>query len=407
VTVSIQAVEILKPGTFWDATGQKVVLTLDDLKELAAGYDPELQDAPLVVGHPKLDDPQYGRIQTLRLDGEVLLADLDQVDPEFAETLKQGRFNKRSLAFFGRRSKGNPKPGSLYPKHLGLLGAKAPAVKGLKPIQFAAADDATVIELAGPGWRLSQPASPADQYLAHPVRRALRSLADLFTRRREAVIEKDSIEAADKEVPAYAIDDLRAAAAEIEAGRAPEEAAPLSAPSTCEVSMPTPEELAARQAELDAQKAALDAQKKTLDDREAELAAAETQARRRDDEAYVDGLIKEGRLRPTERVDVLAELAALDDGEPTIQLAAAEDGKPVRLTPRQAYRRRLAQGPRLVELGEVAGGGADAQGVVAFAAPDGFEIDRGRLEIHQRAKAYQAAHPGTDYLAAVKAVGGK
>ena len=42
----------------------------------------------------------------------------------------------------------------------------------------------------------------------------------------------------------------------------------------------------------------------------------------------------------------------------------------------------------------------------AFAAPAGYVADPDRLDVHQRALAYQSKHPNTDYLTAVRAVGG-
>jgi hypothetical protein len=56
-----------------------------------------------------------------------------------------------------------------------------------------------------------------------------------------------------------------------------------------------------------------------------------------------------------------------------------------------------------VEFAEVAGHQKSAA-AVEFAAPDNLGVDASRLELHSQAIAYQAAHPGTDYVAAVKAV---
>jgi hypothetical protein len=59
--------------------------------------------------------------------------------------------------------------------------------------------------------------------------------------------------------------------------------------------------------------------------------------------------------------------------------------------------------PKRVEFREVAGH-QKAAPAVEFAAPDNLGVDASRLELHSQAVAYQAAHPGTDYVAAVKAV---
>ena len=41
-----------------------------------------------------------------------------------------------SISLFLPKSSANPKPGKLYLKHVGFLGAAAPAVPGLKPVKF-------------------------------------------------------------------------------------------------------------------------------------------------------------------------------------------------------------------------------------------------------------------------------
>lgn len=396
VNVTVSDVEILKPGTYWDANGNKVVVTAADVAELAAAYDPALLDAPAVVGHPKINHPAYGWMRNLRLDGEVLLCDLVDVDPEFADTLKAKRYKHRSLAYFGRTSKGNPKPGTLYPKHLGLLGAKAPAVKGLKEIALAADDDeAIVIELASPSW-------------SWRLNYALRTIADTFRRQREAAIADGGVDAGDRLVPAYVIDELTSAANQIDADIIAEAdaASPhFSAPDNQGGQMATPEDIAAREAALAQREAALAAREKSIGDKEVALAAAETQVRRKDDTELVDKLIAEGRLRPTEKSDVLAELAALDDVDTTIELSGPEDGQKVKLTPRDALRRRLSAAPKLVELGAHHDkGGPGADGVIEFAAPDGYVVNPTTLDLHSRVIGYQKAHPGTDYPTALAAV---
>jgi hypothetical protein len=106
---------------------------------MAETYNPESHHAPIVVGHPKDNDPAFGWIKALKVDGSTLLALPEQVAPEFAELVKAGRYKKRSI--------------SLYPdgtlRHVGFLGAQPPAVKGLKDIAFAGAS-ADIYEFADP-----------------------------------------------------------------------------------------------------------------------------------------------------------------------------------------------------------------------------------------------------------------
>lgn len=396
--VTITGIEVLRPGSYTDAHGRAVVITAAHVAEMAAAYDPDLQDAPAVVGHPKMDDPAYGWLRNPRVEGGVLLCDACDVDPAFAQTLKDKRYKHKSLSFYLPDSPGNPKPGKHYIKHLGLLGARAPAVRGLKPIQMAAGDDAVIIELGAPDWSWRLP-------------QVVRTVAQMFGRLRDQTIAKDGIEAADRLISTWDLDSLQAAAADIDASRHAEDASPpnFASPTNHEGGlMATQDDLAAREAALKEREAALASQEKALNDRAVALAAAEAEAHRKVDEAFVDGLIGEGRLRPTERVEVLAELAAMDDSTATIELAAADGGAATRLTPRAAYCRRLSAAAPLVALGEHRDpGGPEKGGAVEFAAPSGVEVDAAGLDLHRKAVAYQAAHPGTDYMAAVKAVGGR
>ena len=346
-TVTLTAVEILRPGTYTDAHGRNVTVTAADLVEMASAYDPALREAPAVVGHPKMDDPAYGWMRDLRVEDEVLLCDLDGVDPEFAASLKAGRYKNRSLSFYQPRTKGNPKPGKHYPKHLGLLGARAPAVPGLKPIAFGEGDDdAVVIDLCAADSRMPW---------------ALRSIASGFGRFRDWLIAEKGLDEADKILPSYLADDLRSTAAAIDADVMAEERESEPAPSFSNPETGGPmanEDLAAREAALAQREADLIAREKGIKDKEV---AAEDKARHDDDAAFVDALIKDGRLRPTDKTDVLAELAAMDDGAATIELAAGDDGAPVKLSAHGAYRRRLQAAPKLVELGEIDAGEPPAE----------------------------------------------
>lgn len=154
---------IFKPGTFTATQGQTLTFSAQDLQATAHGYDPAKHEAPLVVGHPELNEPAYGWVKTLTFTDGALLAEPDQVMPEFAEMVHAGRFKKISAAFFTPTAPNNPTPGAYYLRHVGFLGAAAPAVKGLRPPRFAAADaaqDIVTIEFAQP--EPSMPETPDD-----------------------------------------------------------------------------------------------------------------------------------------------------------------------------------------------------------------------------------------------------
>lgn len=138
-------IRIMKPGTFTDVKGKTVTFTPADLQQIVDTYDAAEYPAPLVVGHPKTDDPAMGWVKGLGLrDGEIV-AEPDQVDPAFAEAVNAGRFRKISASFYSPTSAANPVPGGYYLKHIGFLGAAAPAIKGLGTVAFAdGADDDTL-----------------------------------------------------------------------------------------------------------------------------------------------------------------------------------------------------------------------------------------------------------------------
>jgi hypothetical protein len=130
-------VEIFRGGKQTDSTGLEH--DGDQLIDRAvATFNAARHEPPAVIGHPKMDDPAYGWVSGLKsevMDGtKRLYARFRDVVPEFAAAVAAGLYKKRSAAFYN--------DGSL--RHVGFLGAQAPAVKGLANIKFAD-DDAPMI----------------------------------------------------------------------------------------------------------------------------------------------------------------------------------------------------------------------------------------------------------------------
>ncbi|WDF73490.1 hypothetical protein [Novosphingobium sp. KACC 22771] len=135
------SIRIARVGTFTSNEGVKVSFGAKELAAAASAYDPASDPAPLVVGHPKIDAPAYGWVSGLAMDGDVLVATPDKIEPSFAELVRKGSYPKVSAQFYTPDHPGNPKPGNWYLKHIGFLGAHAPGIKGLGTVQFAAGDD--------------------------------------------------------------------------------------------------------------------------------------------------------------------------------------------------------------------------------------------------------------------------
>jgi len=142
-------VEIFRSGKHTDDAGNVHVFEPAVIDEIAASYNPALRQAPLVVGHPAANLPAYGWVaRAAAKDGElgrVLTMDSRDVEPAFAEMVRDQRFPKRSASFYPPAHPSNPTPGKWYLRHVGFLGAQPPAVAGLKDIQFSEQADAGVV----------------------------------------------------------------------------------------------------------------------------------------------------------------------------------------------------------------------------------------------------------------------
>ena len=119
--------EIFRTGTHTSLNGQTKDFSETDLDTIASSYDPQQHEAPIVIGHPETNAPAYGWIEKIKRVGDRLIAFPKQVSNEFAELVKTGAFKKRSISI-------TP---DLQLNHVGFLGAAAPAVKGLKDVEFA------------------------------------------------------------------------------------------------------------------------------------------------------------------------------------------------------------------------------------------------------------------------------
>lgn len=134
-------VEIMRPGRFTPSTGNEVEFREDTLRLIATSYDAAKSPAPVVVGHPKTNEPAFGWVKGLDFAEGTLGAYIADLEPSFAEAVKAKRYQKVSASFFRPDAPANPRPGVFYLRHVGFLGAAAPAVPGLKPVSFAADDE--------------------------------------------------------------------------------------------------------------------------------------------------------------------------------------------------------------------------------------------------------------------------
>lgn len=127
----IEDVEIFRAGTHRASSGQVMTISVEEVARIAASYNPEYHEAPVVVGHPADNQPAFGWVKGLKEVGGKLLASLEIV-PEFVEAISKGLFRKRSASFYQ-----NLEGKGMYLRHLAFLGAAPPAVKALADISLS------------------------------------------------------------------------------------------------------------------------------------------------------------------------------------------------------------------------------------------------------------------------------
>ena len=91
-----------------------------------------------MIGHQGDSDslPSYGWIKGFERKGENLYADVEFTDTA-KDLVKDGHYRKVSISFYSPDSQINPHNGKWSARHLALLGAAPPAVKGLEPFSFS------------------------------------------------------------------------------------------------------------------------------------------------------------------------------------------------------------------------------------------------------------------------------
>lgn len=329
--------ELFKAGRHTASGGATLSFTADDLKAAVAAYDPALHEAPIVVGHPKDNAPAYGWIKSLSFEDGSITAEPQQVDADFADMVKAGRFKKRSASFYTPDAPNNPKPGTYYLRHVGFLGAQPPAVKGLKEVAFGEAEEGVVEFSDASRWAWSSMASIARNF-------------------REWVIGEKGVEAADKVIPNFLISDLdNAAKAERD-----EPTQPAAMPAFSEGDPMDIKQLQAEVTRLTAENAALKANQLPADfaeretnlaAREAALAAAQAKADRATVEARIDAAIKDGRLLPGQKKHAVEFAMGLADTEAVIEFGEGDKAKKV--SQREAYLLDIESRGKVVEFGEL------------------------------------------------------
>ncbi|MCT8349597.1 peptidase [Photorhabdus temperata] len=360
----MKSLHIFKSGTHTDMNGKQLPFSPADLQACAKAYDSSLHEAPIVIGHPKDNLPAYGWVKSLTSSGNDLIAEPQQVDVQFAELVDAGRYKKISASFYLPDSPNNPKPGVLYLRHVGFLGAQPPAIKGLRQVEFSEQEHG-VVEFSD--WSDITNAS-------------------LWGRLREFLISKFGMDEADKALPSWRVDSLRE---EIYSTTQPDPA----------FHEPNNTHQHGENNVINEEKKALEDENTRLKEQLAARDAAEVQRRQNErhteNVAFAEKLVKDGRLTPAAQPIVVALLDTVTQGDSPVEFAEGDVKKPLAT----AFKDLLSSAQPVIDFDEHATKDRVDQNTSSDTA-EFADADPERLALHQKAVTL-AKKEGIRYDAAV------
>ena len=364
---------ILPAGQHIALDGRAVEFTEAILQEIVDNYDPALHEAPLVIGHPKLNGPAYGWAKSVEMRDGMLFAEPHQVVPEFAEAANRKMYKKRSASIYLPDSPGNPVPGKHYLRHIGFLGAMPPAIKGIpdSALDFAEDDGALAVEFS-------------------EVPYAVSGLTDILRRMRDFFVEREGAEQADQIIPQWQINSIEESAryaAERPAAFSEQEQPTSEAPTPNDVESAAASAAAAPESGNDGLAAAgatettdqepnmadqkreneLAERERKVTEHETRIAKEEAEGQRREATEFAEGLVEAGKLLPRQKAGVVELLLNLPAGAP---LEFAEGEQSISKPASEVLRELLKDLPKQVDFAEKSGGGevVDDQDANAIAA---------------------------------------
>ena len=385
--VTPKPLHIFKPGRWTTVAGETIEFGEADLAATAAAYNPKIHKAPIVKGHPALDAPAQGWADQLVIQARGLYAVPAKVDPAFAEEARAGRWGTVSAKFYRPDAANNPVPGVWYLRHIGVLGAHPPGVKGLDDPEFAevANDDGCVCFAEGVAFGEWDGMTNAN----------------LWRNLREWLLGKFGQEDADKVLPGYDVRALELGAAEdINAARTA-----AGAPAAfAETAPPTPDQPPQESAVTEEEAARLREENAAQARQLAELKAADAQRTQAavlaENTAFAESMAAQARI-PAAMAPQVAAMGAQLQAQPDVEFGEGEAKRPLHVL----FREFLQALPKQVEFGEQATRERAAGASVADGTPVEFAegADPERVALDKRIRAHAKDHK-VDYVTAAHAV---
>ena len=392
-------IEVFKAGTWTDSNGNTRTWTEKDLEEIVRKYNTAVSkgehEAPVVIGHPKDNAPAYGWVESLEKRGQSIWAKIKPTVQEFIDWVKQGLYKKVSI--------------SLYPdlllRHIGFLGAVPPAVKGLQVPQFSDAEYSEYTldfrkwtqeereklakgeikgEFAGPNqtfpiagpddvedaWRLAGHAENPDQIRRNIIRIAKKyGWVSALPESARRWAEEHNIELKEGEMEEKILE--------------------------LEKKLQEKEKQLAEYVEKEK------AREEEIAKLRAELLKMEREKRQAEFDSFCEELIREGKLTPVMKSQVMDFMEILHGIE---EYEFSEGENKVKANPLEKFKTFLKGLPKVIEYGEIAKKDKveETKKTIDFEA-DG-KIDEERMELHRRAVQVMEKNPGISYIDAIKKV---
>jgi len=131
-------IEVFKSGKHTSGSGLTQTFTSKELDEIVKSYDKKLHSAPVVIGHSGDNDsaPSFGWVKKLERKNNKLFAHLETTK-ELDELIEGGYYKKVSISLYSPDTKINPYGNKWGVRHLAVLGASPPAVKGLEAFGYS------------------------------------------------------------------------------------------------------------------------------------------------------------------------------------------------------------------------------------------------------------------------------
>lgn len=378
-------------GEQTDSQGNKKAWTTVELDEIVSTSQERLDkglynSAPLVVGHPNAAAPSFGWLNGFKRVNNTIEVVADKVHAAFADGVKNGLWPNRSVSI------GKDENGKLYLRHLGFLGAAAPAISGMDAIYNATDNEHFDYSL--------------DSTTPSLMSRLLRNMRDFF-------IEKYGIEETDKVLPNYEIDRLADHANRLDNDDNDKTTTPLFTKKqalTGDTPMPDFTQADMDAAVAKAKKEATTAAQADFSQQQQQAAdtlkAEKTKRLTAEFNTEITALIDAGTLLPAQ-VEGMAEFMTelSNDDEASFEFSSGEKDKQstVKKSAIDWFKDFTLALGKQIDLSESKDTTTDDSDNSDFAM-QGATVNADRLALHNKALEYQQKNSGMTYVDAVRAV---